>query len=1059
LFPKLTSCYLSLDWKQFHNNSLNSLPQYFIDLCAVKFCQIVKNFFILLFISLGFINGYSQCPTYQSFRVNDTNGVVKVCFGDTIRLTSTVNHVISMDSVKYYWDTTSTYNPYSAQGSFMKSAKINTTLGTVTTCPACTTSCSQCPTIQSIFVNSCNGSGAEQDNEFVILHSGSGFNAANFQLTYNSTNSIGAANLGINIAGSSCSLQTPTAALMDSIRSSMGCDTNKTKVVTPSMTIPPNSYVILFCSSNVTKKYDFSNICASGLILYVMQSSCQRTSGAFTNGASTTTPPQTTILGLSNCSSCIDTFKYSRAGLSNTDGEYAVRHPSGISTKANGGVAINSLNPCNGPLAAFHTVDTVKFVVNQTTMCGRDTLHLKGVFRNHPNMGACLNTASIATSNTVKLVVMCPNAQITAPSYFCHGDTIVAKASNSNPRPNASNSYVWSNTTNLDSTKIHQSGTYTVTLNENGCLDTQSFTTIKSDSSISATNSSLDSCQSVRFKGVTYMSNALAFDTLKTKNGLCDSIIYQQPILILKNDTVTTKACYKAGFPYTFRGTNYSAQGDYYVDSSTTRKCFRVFHLDLSVSPVNRDTQRKYTCQTSYTQSGVTYSANATHRDTFRNTLGCDSFIHEYPILFLNKTIRPTITIPACVSYIFKGKTYTSSTTVNDTIRSLLAPSCDSIITPTFLQIFPAPTRINRPLLDSCKTVRIGGKTYTNSATHFDTVKKQNGLCDSIIYQTPIVILRNDTTFQNACLKPGQPDTFYGTPLNTAGTYYYTFTKLKKCDSIIRLNLVSASPLTIPRDTSACDSFRYKSRTYKINTIIPDTFRNVLGCDSLIRLWRLTLYKAIVSPNDTLRGCEQINFRGQRVTTNSVFDSVLKKRAFPFCDSVLKKIIIVIYPLPNGTITVTPDTLVQQGTVVQLTASGGVGYTWLIDNTTSNPIVYTIQDRTYFEVRIRDRNNCQQTIGKWVSVIADIEIDEAFSPNGDGINDVIGPVYKGYVIILSYKIYNRWGQTIYEGSGATAKWDGKFNGTDQPQGSYVYSLQYNFDGKIISKTGGLTLIK
>ena len=1021
----------------------------------------MKRFFILLCIGLNYFNGYSQCPSYQSFMVNDTNGVVKVCFGDTIRLTSTVNNVLGMDSVKYYWDTTSAYNPYATQGSFLKSAKINTTLGAVTACPSCTTSCSQCPTIQSIFINSCNGSGAEQDNEFIILHSGSGFNAANFQLTYNPTNSIGSANLGINVTGSSCSLQTPTAALMDSIRSNTGCDTNKTKIVTPTTTIPPNSYVIFFCSSNVTKKYDLSNICASGLVLYVMQSSCQRTNGAFTNGASTTTPPQTTILGLSNCSSCIDTFKYSRAGLSNVDGEYALRHPSGISTKANGGVAVNTVNPCNGPLAAVHAVDTVKFVVNQTTMCGRDTLHLKGVFRNHPNTGGCLNNASIATSNTVKLLVMCPNAQITAPSYFCNGDTIIAKARNTNPRPNANNTYIWSNSATIDSTKIYQSGTYTVTLNENGCLDTQSFTTKKSDSSISASKSSIDSCQSVRFKGVTYTSNALAFDTLKTKNGLCDSIIYQQPILILKNDTVTTKACYMIGFPYTFRGTNYSVQGNYYIDSSTTRKCFRVFHLDLNVSTVLRDTQRIYTCQPNYTIGSSTYTANAIHRDTAKNVLGCDSFIHEYPITFIQKITRPTVIIPACISYTFKARIYTSSITVFDTIRSILAPTCDSIITPTFLQIFPAPSRINRPLVDSCKAVRIGGKTYTSSSstTHFDTLRKLNGLCDSIIYQTPIIILVNDTTRITACFNTGQTYSFYGTILNSEGVYFHKIAKNKGCDSIIRLDLTRGIPISVLRDTASCDSFTFKARVYKSNTIIPDTLRNAKGCDSLVRLIRLTLHRTTTGPADTLRGCEELMFRGRRYTTNVVEDSVIKKRVFPFCDSVLKKIIVVIYPLPNGTITVTPDTIVQQGTSIQLTATGGIAYTWLINNSANNPMTFTIQDRTSFEVKIKDRNGCENTINKTVTVIADIEIDEAFSPNGDGINDVIGPVYKGNVIILSYKIYNRWGQTIYEGSGSDAKWDGKFNGVLQPQGSYVYTIQYNFDGKITSKTGGLTLIK
>lgn len=82
---------------------------------------------------------------------------------------------------------------------------------------------------------------------------------------------------------------------------------------------------------------------------------------------------------------------------------------------------------------------------------------------------------------------------------------------------------------------------------------------------------------------------------------------------------------------------------------------------------------------------------------------------------------------------------------------------------------------------------------------------------------------------------------------------------------------------------------------------------------------------------------------------------------FPFCDSVLKKIIIVIYPLPNGTITVTPDTIVQQGTSIQLTATGGVSYTWLINNSVNNPMTFTIQDRTSFEVKIKDRNGCENT--------------------------------------------------------------------------------------------------
>jgi gliding motility-associated-like protein len=118
-----------------------------------------------------------------------------------------------------------------------------------------------------------------------------------------------------------------------------------------------------------------------------------------------------------------------------------------------------------------------------------------------------------------------------------------------------------------------------------------------------------------------------------------------------------------------------------------------------------------------------------------------------------------------------------------------------------------------------------------------------------------------------------------------------------------------------------------------------------------------------------------------------------------------------------------------------------------------------MQDRTYFEVRVRDRNGCEKTTGIWIGIEPEIEISEAFSPNGDGINDVIGPIIKGPVQIVSYKIFNRWGQVIYQGEGVNAKWDGKFKGEDQPQGSYVYTLEYKMNGQIKTKVGGITLIK
>lgn len=66
-----------------------------------------------------------------------------------------------------------------------------------------------------------------------------------------------------------------------------------------------------------------------------------------------------------------------------------------------------------------------------------------------------------------------------------------------------------------------------------------------------------------------------------------------------------------------------------------------------------------------------------------------------------------------------------------------------------------------------------------------------------------------------------------------------------------------------------------------------------------------------------------------------------------------------------------------------------------------------------------------------------LEMPNAFSPNGDGINDI----YKtkdGYQSIIEFHayIFNRWGQKLYEWDDPAGGWDGKYNGKDVKQGVY-----------------------
>ncbi|HYW94231.1 MAG TPA: gliding motility-associated C-terminal domain-containing protein, partial [Bacteroidales bacterium] len=66
------------------------------------------------------------------------------------------------------------------------------------------------------------------------------------------------------------------------------------------------------------------------------------------------------------------------------------------------------------------------------------------------------------------------------------------------------------------------------------------------------------------------------------------------------------------------------------------------------------------------------------------------------------------------------------------------------------------------------------------------------------------------------------------------------------------------------------------------------------------------------------------------------------------------------------------------------------------------------------------------------------EIPNVFSPNGDGVNDVLKPYEYRDVNKIDMKIFNRWGQMIYETQDPNINWDGKIMGTDKLASPGVY---------------------
>ena len=84
----------------------------------------------------------------------------------------------------------------------------------------------------------------------------------------------------------------------------------------------------------------------------------------------------------------------------------------------------------------------------------------------------------------------------------------------------------------------------------------------------------------------------------------------------------------------------------------------------------------------------------------------------------------------------------------------------------------------------------------------------------------------------------------------------------------------------------------------------------------------------------------------------------------------------------------------------------------------------------------------------------------AFSPDGDGINDyfnVVGQGLTNYII----EIYNRWGQMVFKSTNLDNQWDGKFQQINSPPGTYVYKIKttdFGTELKLI-KSGTVSLVR
>ncbi len=160
------------------------------------------------------------------------------------------------------------------------------------------------------------------------------------------------------------------------------------------------------------------------------------------------------------------------------------------------------------------------------------------------------------------------------------------------------------------------------------------------------------------------------------------------------------------------------------------------------------------------------------------------------------------------------------------------------------------------------------------------------------------------------------------------------------------------------------------------------------------------------------------------------------------------------------------DIIAAANQPVQLIASGGLSYEWtpatgLSATNIYNPIATNGVDRIYY-LKAYTPEGCESydTIQVKIYKGPEIYVPTAFSPNGDGRNDVLKPITVGITAFEYFAVYNRYGQLIFKSNDPNKGWNGSVKGTEQNTGTYVWMVAgTDFRGNKITRKGTVLLIR
>ena len=586
-----------------------------------------------------------------------------------------------------------------------------------------------------------------------------------------------------------------------------------------------------------------------------------------------------------------------------------------------------------------------------------------------------------------------------------------------------------------------------------------------------------------------YFETALDTITLVNAAG-CDSTIYLDLRVRPTADFDTTAiVCHDDEF--VAGGRAYDETGVYRDTSVTAAGCDSVFTLYLTAIPEKRDTLEESICQgdTLALPDGTAYAEAGEYTIVYPTASGCDS------TLVLRLAVRDTSTGAATVEVCagqpleYDGRTFTRPDTFS--YKLLAANDCDSAVVLTVVWVEPTYAESDTLV---CADVPFTwrGRAISTAGLHADTLRSRLD-CDSVI-AIRVAYYRPDTTRDTLRTCEGDGVDIGGTVRTEAGTYPVTLPGYLGCDSVHVVELEVTPTITTYHTVEVCPGEPYVFAGDSLTQ--PGTYTEnltaVSGCDSISVLEFVVLDTVVLEVTD-LEIC-----RGESVALRAQSNGMTV--TWSPADGLSCEVCPTAFATPQTTTTYYATTeacdgspLVDSATVtvndavdvdILATERLRLGETATLTAVSDNPtasLMWTVAgeavcegcpelevqpaETTVYELTGATDAGCLDSARLTIVVEDDCAFGEVIvpnflTPNDDGHNDVLEIRYEGIKDITLLRIYNRWGELVYETRDIDIPWDGTHRGVPLNPAVFVYYLEgYCLDNEPFAQEGNVTLIR